>query len=65
MFAKLPGRYPKVRGLVWFDSVDRTVDFSLETSARALSAFAAGIRRPAFRSNIYGGLTESPIGPPR
>jgi hypothetical protein len=65
MFRKLPAMYPMVRGLVWFDSIDRTVDFSLETSAQALTAFASGIRPPNYRSNVYGALTELPIGPPR
>jgi mannan endo-1,4-beta-mannosidase len=65
MFAELPRRYPKIRGLVWFNSVERGIDFALETSPKSLSAFGTGIRRPMYVVNGYGGLTESPIRPPR
>jgi mannan endo-1,4-beta-mannosidase len=64
MFAKLPARYPRIRGIVWFNSVERGIDFALETSLTAVRAFATGIRRPIYRTNGYRDFAESPIRPP-
>jgi hypothetical protein len=44
MFRVLPARYPKVRGLVWFDKFENGMDWPIETSPSAIEAFAAGIR---------------------
>jgi len=44
MFGALPVRYPKVRGLVWFDKFENGMDWPIETSPGAIEAFAAGIR---------------------
>ena len=44
MFRALPVRYPKVRGLVWFDKFENGMDWPIETSPGAIEAFAAGIR---------------------
>ena len=49
MFANLPVRYPRVRGLVCFDAVDRGIDWPIETSLSATSAFATGIRKADLR----------------
>ncbi|HEX5983137.1 MAG TPA: glycosyl hydrolase [Solirubrobacterales bacterium] len=45
----VPRDYPKIRGLVWFDKIERSVDWPIETSPSALAAFAAGIARPIYR----------------
>jgi Glycosyl hydrolase family 26 len=65
MFEQLPWKYPRIRGLIWFDSFDRGVDWPLETSATATRAFARGIHRRRFLDNHFSELTESPILPPR
>ncbi|HKF83627.1 MAG TPA: glycosyl hydrolase [Solirubrobacterales bacterium] len=44
MFSALSARYPKVRGLVWFDKFENGMDWPIETSPGAIEAFAAGIR---------------------
>ena len=63
MFRQLALRYRKVRGLVWYDQVDRGIDWLLESSPEASGAFARGIADPAFQANTMAGAT-SPILPP-
>jgi hypothetical protein len=63
ILAKLPTRYPRIRGLVWFDSVDRGIDWPIETSPTVARAFAQGIRRRIFAGNRYAELATSPIRP--
>ena len=65
MFEQLPGKYPRVRALVYFDTVDRTVDWPLETSPSATKAFAKGIRKGIYAGNRFGELATSPIQPLR
>jgi hypothetical protein len=65
MLAKLPVRYPRVRGLIWLDAFDRGVDWPLETSATASKAFATGIHKRVYQANRYAELAESPIKPPK
>jgi hypothetical protein len=65
MFEKLPRKYPKVRALVYFDTVDRGVDWPLETSPPATNAFARGIRKGIYADNRFGELAISPILPLR
>jgi len=48
MLRDLPGEYPKVRALLWFDKFENGMDWPLETSQSAVDAFAAGIRGPRF-----------------
>jgi hypothetical protein len=62
--ATVPTAYPMIRGLVWFDTFDDGMDWPIETSASAAAAFAAGIQSPAYRPNVYGNLSASPIPPP-
>jgi mannan endo-1,4-beta-mannosidase len=65
MFTELPRRYPRIRALVYFNTVDRGVDWPLETSLPAARAFAAGIRKNTFASNRFGTLPGGPILPLR
>jgi mannan endo-1,4-beta-mannosidase len=65
MFEQIPWRFPRVRGMIYFDVVDRGVDWPLETSATAASAFAAGVARKIFAGNRFGELSTSPIPPLR
>ncbi|MBS1890514.1 MAG: beta-mannanase [Actinobacteria bacterium] len=63
-FAALAEEFPRIQGLVWFDKVDDGMDWPLETSSAATSAFAEGIADPRFLTNEFGDLDESPIPPP-
>jgi hypothetical protein len=63
MFRQLATRYRKVRGLVWYDQVDRGIDWPLESSAEAAGAFARGIGSPSFQANVQRSA-GSPIPPP-
>ena len=65
MFEELPRKYPRVRALIYFDSVDRGVDWPLETSATAARAFAKGIRKGRYANNRFGEIATSPIPPLR
>jgi hypothetical protein len=64
MLAKIPRRYPKVRGVVWYDLNDRGSGWPIETSPRASSAFRTGIGAAVYRPNLYGDVATSPIRPP-
>ena len=65
MFQSLPRRYPKVRGLIWFDVPDRGIDWPIETSSTATRAFAEGIHKWYYLENGFSQLAESPIYPLR
>jgi hypothetical protein len=62
--AKIPTNYPKIGGLLWFDTYIEGMDWPIESSSAATSAFAEGIANPAYAGNDYAGLTGSPIAPP-
>jgi hypothetical protein len=64
MFKALRTSYRRIRGLIWFDQVDRGVQWQIETSRGATRAFARGIHPPAFKGNEFQQLT-GPIRPPR
>lgn len=64
MFEALELRYPKILGLVWFETVANGMDWPLESSESALDAFAAGISDPRFLGNVFGGASTSPIPAP-
>ncbi|HEY8082888.1 MAG TPA: glycosyl hydrolase [Solirubrobacterales bacterium] len=63
MFKQLANKYRRVRGLVWFEQVDRGIQWPLENSLVVLRAFAKGIANPAFQANVQAAVT-SPIRPP-
>ena len=56
MLSGLPTEYPKIRGLLWFDKYDDGMDWPIETSSSATSAFATGIQNPSYRDNSYANL---------
>jgi hypothetical protein len=64
MLGKIPTSYPKIRGLLWFDTFDSGMDWPIETSPSAAEAFAAGIQDSAYRGSEYADLAASPIPPP-
>jgi hypothetical protein len=59
MLAKIPTNYPQIRGVLWFEKYDDGMDWPIETSAGATSAFAEGLRNPAYTSNSYASLAGS------
>jgi hypothetical protein len=63
MLARVPA-YAKIRALVWFEKIDDNMDWPLETSDEAVSAFASGIQSSAYTANEYGNAATSPIPPP-
>jgi hypothetical protein len=61
MLAKLPTGYPKIRGVLWFEKFDDGMDWPLETSPAATSAFAEGIANRAYAENTFGSLAPGPV----
>ena len=64
MFEALELRYPKIRGLIWFETLSNEMDWPLESSQSAVDAFAAGIGDSRFLANVLGGTGTSPIPAP-
>jgi hypothetical protein len=54
MLNALPARYPRIRALVWLDKYEGELDWPIETSPSAVSAFAAGLRDPAYAGAHFG-----------
>jgi mannan endo-1,4-beta-mannosidase len=63
MFRQIAAKYRQVRGLIWFDEVDRGVQWPIETAPAAGRAFSQGLRKGAYRGNRYGELSGAPIRP--
>jgi hypothetical protein len=64
MFKRLKTDYRRVRGIIWFDVVDRNIDWPLETSPSAAAAFGKGVRPARYFGNVFGGFGTNPIPPP-
>jgi hypothetical protein len=64
MFESLSTEFPQIHGLLWFEGIANGMDWPLESSESALSAFSAGIGDSRFVGNTAGGLATSPIPPP-
>jgi hypothetical protein len=64
MLVKVRHKYRKIRAIVWYDVDDRGTNWPIERNKRAGNAFRRGIRPAAYRPNLYGGITQSPIQPP-
>jgi beta-mannanase len=60
----IPVYYPKIRGLLWFDTYDSGMDWPIETSASSAGAFAQAIQSPAYVTEGDPGTSEGPIPPP-
>jgi hypothetical protein len=65
MFEQLRTKYRRIRGLIWFEQIDRGVQWPIESSGAATKAFRQGIRQPGFKINQYPAFSGSPIMPPR
>jgi len=64
MLAKVPTAYPKIRGVLYFEKYDSSMDWPIETSSTATSAFAHGIQSSAYTTNQFGSLANGKIQPP-
>jgi hypothetical protein len=64
MLSELPTRYPRVRGVMWFDKWVEEMDWPLDSSSSATSAFAHGIQDRAYMGNDYASLPFGPVQPP-
>ena len=65
MFEVLRTDYRRIRALIWFNKIDRGVEWPLETSGASVRAFAKGIRARGFRPNRFWELPPGPVQPPR
>jgi hypothetical protein len=65
MFVQLRTKYRRIRGLIWFEQIDRGIQWPIESSPASTKAFRRGIRQPGFRINHFSGLAGGPIQPPQ
>jgi len=63
-FASLPRTFPRVRAFVWFNKAADGMDWPIETSPGAVSAFARGIRSARYAGASFRRLPPAPIRPP-
>ena len=64
MYSKIRNKYRKIRAVIWYDVDDRGTNWPIERSKKSSNAFRAAIRSGAYRPNLYGAITQSPIQPP-
>lgn len=64
MYKKLRNKYRKIRAVIWYDVDDRGTNWPIERKKKERNAFRAAVRPGAFKPNLYGGITSSPIQPP-
>ena len=65
MFNRLPHRYPRIGGLVWFDQFDRGLRWPIEIDGPARKAFRSGLRGGRFLGSRFSRLSATPIPMPR
>jgi hypothetical protein len=65
MFKVIRHRYHKIRGVVWYDIDDRGAGWPIETSKSVRRAFRKAISPKAYKPNVFGQISASPIRPPR
>jgi hypothetical protein len=64
MFKDLRTKYPRVRGLIWFEQIDRGVQWPLETAPKVTEAFSRGIHQRGFKANAFSALEAPKVVPP-
>ncbi len=69
MFEVLRTKYRRIRGLIWFEQIDRGVQWPIESAPSVTRAFSRGIRQRGFKPNDYSTLggpkVVAPIDPAR
>jgi beta-mannanase len=63
MLSEVPTEFPQIRALLWFDKYDSSMDWPIETSSTATSAFAEGIQSSTYVGNTFSGLSATKILP--
>ncbi|HEX9117465.1 MAG TPA: glycosyl hydrolase [Anaerolineae bacterium] len=63
MSTQLPANFPKVKAVVWYNRSADGMDWPIESSASATSAYATAAQNRYFAANQYGNLNASPIPP--
>jgi hypothetical protein len=63
MLARIPAEYQQIRALLWFDKFDSSMDWPVETTSGASTAFAEGLQSPAYLGNTFTSLSASKIQP--
>jgi Glycosyl hydrolase family 26 len=63
-FRTIPQRFPKIRGLIWFDERQQEMQWPIESSKSSERAFQKAIGRQIYRPNIYSRLLGPKIAPP-
>jgi hypothetical protein len=61
---QLPGSFPAVKGVIWWNRPDEGMDWPIETSPASRAAFAESIASPYYVGNAFAGLAASPIPAP-
>jgi len=59
MLGQVPTEYPKIRALLWFDKFDSSMDWPIETSGSATSAFAEGVRNSAYVDGTFSNFSAT------
>jgi hypothetical protein len=63
-YAEIPRRFPKIKGVVWFDRNNGDgMDWPLSSSLTSLRAFRKAIAQPAYASNNFSTISGGPIAP--
>lgn len=62
--AVIPKKFPKIRGLVWFDERSQGMKWPLESSKSSERAFQKAIASKLYRPNVYANLLGPKIKPP-
>jgi mannan endo-1,4-beta-mannosidase len=65
MFKVLRGKYRQIRGLIWFEQIDRGVQWPLESAPSVTKAFSRGIRQRAFKANNFAAIGGPKVVPAR
>lgn len=69
MLTEIPRRFPRIRGVLWFDAENlqagtRDATLPLESSRASLDAFSSAVGNATYPINRFGHLAGSPIQPP-
>jgi hypothetical protein len=63
MLTEIPAEYHAIRAVLWFDKYDSGMDWPIETSSTATSAFAESIQSSSYLGNSFSSLDGTPILP--
>lgn len=65
-FQNMPGRFPKIKAVVWFnwDDGNPGYSFPITSSGAAMQAFSGSISSSYYAANDFANLNTSPIPPP-